>query len=586
MAKKQRKKVAPVEIRRDFWKKYWPAALILLLLPFALYGLSISFGYVLDDKIVLAENKYVQEGISGIGKIFTTESFTGFLGQQQNLVAGSRYRPLSIATFAVENQLFGQNPSLSHFLNILFYALTGLMIFRLLILWRESWSGNQWFWGVGFIAAILFLFHPIHTEVVANIKSRDEILALLLALSALYFSFRPTKRPKLEMVFAGSIFFLALMAKENAITFLAVVPLAFWIFRGEGLNQSLPKLLPYLIATVLFLIFRYQAIGFFFDSGRPSSSLSLMNNPFLGASTSEKFATISLTLGKYIQLLVFPHPLTHDYYPYQIPIVGWGNIWALASLLLYLGMTVFAIKSLKKRNVAAFCIIYFIATLSIVSNIIFPIGTFMNERFMYMPSVGFVLLIGWLLIEKLPAWLKQAALGKWIPLGIVGIILLGYGWKTLDRVPAWKDALSLNQAAVKVSTNSARANCFMGYSLYQEILNTGDRSSKDSLLQQATYYTDRALKIFPSYTDALTTKAGLLAEEYKTDRDLNKLLDGFYRIQTIRLTPFVDQYLNYLDNRADAATMIAFYEKLGNTLVSMNLRKGNEYLQKARKMGL
>ena len=173
-----------------FWKRNWPGAVILLILPFALYGASLKYGYVLDDKIVLSENNFVKKGLAGIGDIFSTESFTGYLGEQKNLVAGSRYRPLSIATFAVEHHFWGLNPRNSHFLNILFYALTGLLLFRVLALFLRQDKDRKWHMALPILAAVLFILHPIHTEVVANIKGRDEILALLLSLGAFYFSYR------------------------------------------------------------------------------------------------------------------------------------------------------------------------------------------------------------------------------------------------------------------------------------------------------------------------------------------------------------------------------------------------------------
>ena len=92
--------------------------LILLLLPLFLYLNTINNDYALDDSIVITKNMYVQKGLKGIGEIFTTETFTGFFGQQKDLVSGSRYRPLSLATFAFEHELWGNRPGLSHLINL------------------------------------------------------------------------------------------------------------------------------------------------------------------------------------------------------------------------------------------------------------------------------------------------------------------------------------------------------------------------------------------------------------------------------------------------------------------------------------
>jgi hypothetical protein len=115
-----------------FWSMKWKEALIIPFLAFALYWMSLSFGYVLDDQIVITDNEFTKEGFSGIWDILSTESFTGYFGSQKDLVAGARYRPLSIVTFAIEQEIFGDNSFIRHFGNILLYGLCGLLIFRIL----------------------------------------------------------------------------------------------------------------------------------------------------------------------------------------------------------------------------------------------------------------------------------------------------------------------------------------------------------------------------------------------------------------------------------------------------------------------
>ena len=562
-------------------KKNFLPYLLLLLIPFILYGSSIAYEYVLDDKIVLSENNFVKQGLSGVKDIFTTESFTGFLGEQKDLVVGARYRPLSIATFAIEYEISGLNPKVSHFINILLYALTGLLLFRILSLFWKPKNG-QWYLGIPFIASLLFILHPIHTEVVANIKSRDEILALLLALSALYYTYRfVVTRRKIFLLVAPIVFLLALLAKENAITFLAVVPITLYFFAKTTLKKAAAVTVPLLLGAIVFVAIRYQVVGYFLDSGKEVTGL--MNNPFLGTSVGEKFATIAYTLGLYLKLLVFPHPLTHDYYPYQVPIMNWGQIGVIISLLLYLVMMGYAFLKFKKKSITVWSILFFVATLSIVSNLFFSIGTFMNERFMYMPSIAFTVLLSYWLIEKLPGLLKKAPkLSKPIAYGLLLATVIGYGYKTMDRVPDWKSELALNRAASTVSVNSARANQFMAYSLYKEAQEVSDLGERKKIFDEATTFVDRALRIHPTYPDANNCKAGLVAGYYQIDRDLKKVLDGFYVIQMRKPVPFVDTYLNYLDERADKTILSNFYRQLGTDLVIKgNKGKGNYYLRKA-----
>ena len=218
----QDKKVASSQITNStsrivsgFWSNHWKEALILLITAISLYGYSMQFEYVLDDKIVLSENNFVKKGFNGIKEILTTESFAGYFGEQKNLVVGARYRPLSIVTFALEYELFGLNTRVSHLINILLYALSGLLLFRLISMLVKDKSTSRWFLCIPFITALLFVIHPIHSEVVANVKGRDEILTLLFSLLTFYSFFKAKGPQKILWSTIGVLtFFLALLSKE------------------------------------------------------------------------------------------------------------------------------------------------------------------------------------------------------------------------------------------------------------------------------------------------------------------------------------------------------------------------------------
>ena len=202
---------------------------------FIFYGNTLKLNYAFDDMIVITGNQFTKAGFSGIPDIFTTDLFTGFRGKDKNMVAGGRYRPLSIVTFAVEYQFFGANPMVSHLINIILLFLTGILLYRvflqLLVLKGIPPDPRKWYISVPFLATLFFIGHPVHTEAVANIKGRDEILSLLLVLVALKLILDYLAKNKLQnIVLAGTSFFLALLSKENAITFLVIIPMTIWFF--------------------------------------------------------------------------------------------------------------------------------------------------------------------------------------------------------------------------------------------------------------------------------------------------------------------------------------------------------------------
>lgn len=550
-----------------FWKKNWRPAALIGLLPIILYLTTLSFGYVLDDKIVLTENQFVLKGTEGVSEIMSTESFTGFLGEQQNLVVGARYRPLSIATFAIEFELWGLSPGASHFINVLLYALVGLILYRVLFLLVPPGKNTPWYLNLPFVATLLFVLHPVHTEVVANIKGRDEILALLFSLATLYFSFRYLiRKTTAALLLSGACFFLGILAKENTLTFLGVVPLAILLFTKVPRKRLLQVVAPLGVVTVIYLFIRVGVIGYLLDSGNEVTAL--MNNPFAEASGGEKFATIGYTLLRYLGLSFFPHPLTHDYYPYHIPLMSWGDWQVWLAVVLHIGLLGLAFWQWTRMRVLSFGILFYLGTLFITSNIPFTVGTFMNERFLFMPSVAICIVLAWLLLRKLPqSWSNPSA--KWVGVGLLAIFGLGFGVKTVTRLPAWENNTTLNAAAIKVSVNSARANQYYAYSLYEQYIADRGQEGEDKELQrkrldEAYPYVTKALEIYPGYTDALTCKGGILGGFYALDGKIEPVLDGFYQIATSRQVPFTDTYLNYLNRRGRHQTeLVDFYHKVG-----------------------
>ncbi|MBK6822310.1 MAG: hypothetical protein IPG87_04710 [Saprospiraceae bacterium] len=129
-----------------------------------------------------------------------------------------------------------------------------------------------------------------------------------------------------------------------------------------------------------------------------------MNDPFIGMYPLQKISTIVYCVGWYLKLLVFPHPLTHDYYPYHVPKMNPTDLMTILSLLLILALVSISFYFRKKEKVAWFNVLYFFITVSIVSNLVFPVGTFMNERFLFMPSLGFSFLLRLFVAKRFGSW--------------------------------------------------------------------------------------------------------------------------------------------------------------------------------------
>ena len=481
----------PVSKKRDSATRL--QYVIVLLFSILLYSNTLFFGYALDDGLFIGDNKITKKGLHGLKEMFTTDAFYGVYGDQVKiLLPGGRYRPLSQLMFAIEYQLFGLNPFVGHLFNVILYGLLCLLVLKVLKIIFEKYDGKQWYFSLPFIAALLFACHPLHTEVVANIKGRDEILSLLGSMGTLYFILRYRHREKsVYMLYAFVAFFLALIAKENSITFLALIPLTLFFMYKGSIKKHFMAFLPLASATIIYFILRFNALGF---GSVGVVSNELLNNPFVGVGLSAKMATILFTWGKYLLLLLFPHPLTHDYYPKQIPIVGFGNIWVLISMAVYAFLFVYGVIRIWKRDIFAYAILLFLITFSISSNLVFNIGTFMNERFMFVPLLGFAIIIAYLVN-------KYLSKSKAIVIGQIGLIILVtlYSVKTFSRNFAWKDSLTLYSTDVKTSVNSAKVNVGVGELLIKSVNEKTPEAEMKNTVNRALEYVKRGLEIYPGF---------------------------------------------------------------------------------------
>lgn len=158
-----------------------PVFLVFAAITVLLYSNTFSHDYALDDEAVIEFNTHVHMGLAGLPTIFSSGYWSG-AGSFQN-----GYRPLSVASYALEYHFFGLNPAVSHVVNVALYAIPIMMLLSVLRQFDSSMamrhgsaSGGRSlsrYWP--YITVLIFAVHPVHTEVVAKIKSRDEILAFL-----------------------------------------------------------------------------------------------------------------------------------------------------------------------------------------------------------------------------------------------------------------------------------------------------------------------------------------------------------------------------------------------------------------------
>lgn len=577
-----KKEVLPVKTIPTKNHTIYYAVATIIIACFVYYGNTLRLKYAFDDMMVITGNQFTKQGFHGIGDILTTDFFTGYFGKDQNMVSGGRYRPLSLVTFAVEYQFFGENPMISHLINVLLFAFICVLMMLLVRKFAASRGSphdhDVWYFSVPLLVSLLFVAHPVHTEVVANIKSRDEILALLFCLLTIWFSLKFLEKKNILLaVLSGLSFLLGLLSKENSVTFLLVQPVTIYFFTRYKTKTNLMAVIPLLISTVVFLLIRQTVVG---HSVNPLEN-DLMNNPFVEMTLSQKYATIMYTLGLYLKLLIFPHPLTSDYYPYHIPIIDPGDWRAIVPLIIYMVMIAFIILKIRKKSLVAWCFLFFLITLSIVSNLLFPIGAFMSERFLFIPSMGFSILTGigiiWL-SNHIPA---NPGIKKLMVAGLMTITLALYAYKTIDRNADWYDSYTLFTTDVKVSENSAKGNEVAGEYIMQKASQIDNKAIKDSLLRRSIVYQQKAIKIYPKQIIALIN---LAAAYYSYNKDYDTILIVYKTILKFlpdnpQIYTFFNSIMGKYDNVDHKIRLYKNLLEINPQRWDVNINLGSLYLQ-------
>ncbi len=456
--------------------------ILLLLLAVGLNINTVFNQYAVDDAVVLTENRLVEQGIKGIPEIISHDIYYGTKQTIDKGLSGGRYRPFAMVVFALEYQFFGANPKVSHLINILLFAfLIGLLYH---FLHKYIFKNQNTL--AAFITCLLFVVHPIHTEVIANVKSRDELIAFILLIASALSYLRYIEKKQVLFLLASLLsFFIALLTRESAITFLVVIPLLLYYFFNQTLKQSLFRALPFTIVLAGYLALRFSIIGF-----KTPTVNYIMDDPFLFATGAQAFATKIFILAKYIWLLIFPHPLSSDYSYNQIPYINLFSFQFILSALSLFVLVGFAFINFKRKSLSSFCILYFFVTISIVANFVVEIGAPMGERFLFQPSLAFCMIVATGYVQIVPRFRMLTNIV------FITIILL-FSIKTITRNRDWKNNETLYLADVVSAPNSVRTN---QYALEICILKANAETNaelKKQYFNKAIEYGTKAHELYP-----------------------------------------------------------------------------------------
>lgn len=470
-------------------KTVYLTVLVLFLLGFLQYANTISHDYALDDDLVYKLNTSVQKGVQGIPEIFSTTNIYGF--NQQNFGA---YRPFTQMIFALEFAAFGLSPHAQHLISVLLFALTVALLF--ILLKRMFASKPLW---VPLTITLLFTVHPIHTEVVANIKSSDELISFLFGFVLSFMAlFRYIDTRKILWLIASCfLFLLGLLSKEHIITLLPLIPLTLFFFSDIKWKQNLKISLWFLLPVAIFLGLRML----FIDS-HEGKVVYLDNFILYLPWYPERIGTILIVLMEYIRLLFYPYPQSCDYgYAHLTPTSIW-NIRALFSAVFYLGMAILAINLFRKRNLFSWCLLFFLCTISIYSHVYASLAATMAERFLFTPSLPVIIAVVLLFytVWNVPLMARWREMMLFWPMIM---IIFAYSLKTVVRNTIWKNSDTLFSYDVNFAPKSLRLNKSAGDVILNQGIKETDSLKKKELFRKSLTYFQTTYAIYKDYPDNL-----------------------------------------------------------------------------------
>lgn len=365
--------------------------LLVLAVTFAAYARTLRFDFVYDDRLWILRNPALHSW-RFLSDYFTKDVWAGVYPGS----IGNYYRPVFMLWMRLQVALFGSEPVGYHFAVVSLHLFVTLLVYFLAL----RIAGGR---ATAICAALIFGLHPIHIESVAWIAgATDPLVSALLIASFLCWLRRRSSSGFSYGYWTASLGFyaLALLAKETALVFPLVIAAHEWLRRrvstsshdlqksAHRFTRALKQGAPYLVVMVLYGAARVEVLKGF---SHPASSVSL--------------PAISMTWPSLIWFwtrhLIWPVGLSTYYNLTSVTQPTWANF--TLPLLGIVGAGSLLCYGAAKSRVVAFAAPWLLFPLIPLLDLkVLPANDFAHDRFLYLPSVGFAILVAFV-IQRLPA---------------------------------------------------------------------------------------------------------------------------------------------------------------------------------------
>lgn len=398
---------------------------LLLTVAMLVYGNTLLNGFTLDDDAYILHNPSV-----------TAFSIRGLFEPTRH---NNVFRPTTFSSFALNWAIGGNRPFGYHLISVLLHAAVTFLLYMVL---KKLLEGIPQGRIVAWTTALLFAAHPIHTEAVASISGRSELLAAGFLLAAWLLHLADLPIPTL------TCFVLSLFSKESAVVF---APLALAGDYVRGKLKPIHRYVSIAGVSVLYLALLWKVQGDRFGEQR----ISLLDNPLAQLSAGSRIVNALCIVWKYTSLQIYPAKLSCDYSYNAIPLdSSWGHVLP-AALCAAIVVALWVWALLAKRREWFLAGVVYLLGFAVIGNIFLPVGTIMGERLVYFPSAGLCLLVVLLWIPLL----KRNSRLAW---AIIAVIMVFLSTRTVLRNRDWRDNFTLFSTDVLAVPGSAKLHAMLG----------------------------------------------------------------------------------------------------------------------------
>lgn len=370
--------------------------------------------------------------------------------------AAGLWRPLVIFSFAADWSLSSGSPRWLHAMNVLWHALVTALVVALLWAYLPG--------AAALAAGLVFAVHPVHVEAVANLVGRAELLAATFVVAAVLLARElrirrargaPTLRTELLLLAATA---LGLLSKEHAAVTVALILVDDCAQRDPAAPLARVPWRTYAglaALTVVWVLARRAVEG--------GASFEQVAPAFFAAGTTTRLATMLPVVFVMVRLLVWPFDLLAEYQPGAVERLEALTLTGVAGALLLVATAALAVAAWRRHRALSAGLLMTAVAWGPTSNLLFPTGVVIAERTLYLPSVGFALVIA----------AAFAALAGRVSLKAAQVatlvVVAAFAARSWLRAPDWKDNRALVLASVtahpesyKVHQSAARVLVHLG----------------------------------------------------------------------------------------------------------------------------